>query len=72
MDCVSVDRDHSNLVKFSEGDSDYLCVLQFLQDIVSHSPDPRFLLRQETQQVPSTPGIQIEQDVRDLQMCIPG
>ena len=37
-DSVAVDRTHSDLVKYAEGESDYGCILHFLQDMISFSP----------------------------------
>jgi hypothetical protein len=37
-DSVPIDRNHSELVKFAEGDSDYGCILQFLQSIATSTP----------------------------------
>jgi hypothetical protein len=49
-DIISIDQNHSNLVKFADGDSDYVCILHFLQDIGPIARPPSTPLGDQQQQ----------------------
>jgi hypothetical protein len=59
-DIISIDQNHSDLVKFADGDSDYLCILHFLQQIIStarHSSlRPRDRPQHQKQHIPFVQG----------------